>query len=333
MVKVAEESKRPGPDWNRRLKRLLLCEIVVALVGLGLFYGYLTSKRVVTLTGLAIATAPQPLPAAAPQPPPTAEPVPLAPRPPAAAAGMPLPNPEKGLSPDSDGSPDGPPAGPPEAILPGGAAGTPGSDGSTPALSGVPDQPSSESSPVAPDKSTLPSPDMAPAPPASAVQTPEACENPALIEIGDYVLPGRLAAAKARLEKLGIPATVEERVLPTPMYRVYLGPFPEGGQALALRAVSRRLGDQPFLEKRPQGYYLIISSFYLESNVEAWLRKYREAGYDPRVMREQLPIKHSLLLVNATGCDLPGNTLLERLRQAGFAGARRRPALTPQVTE
>jgi hypothetical protein len=57
------------------------------------------------------------------------------------------------------------------------------------------------------------------------------------------------------------------------------------------------------------------------------LQKYRQAGYQPRVMRELLPVKHSFLLVDAAATGSPVEIILERLQQAGFSKARQQSSL------
>jgi hypothetical protein len=172
--------------------------------------------------------------------------------------------------------------------------------------------------------------------PAASVSVPVVPSAPSppppparcLIEVGDYVLPGERERAVARLKELGYKFKSEIRTLPTPMYRVYLGPVKTRSEALKLEQVCRKMGDQPFLSRRPEGWLVIISSFYLQSNVVAWENMYDAAGLRPRVMQEKLPIKHTLFLVEAGGAGEAPEKVLARLREAGFAAARRCPAVS-----
>ncbi len=349
MVKVEEETNRPGPDWNRRLKRLLLFEVVAAVFGLVLFYGYLDSPRRIVLTGLSISSGPQllapPEVSSGPLPAPASHPAPglsrvggeVSPgRAPEAKAPLLTPAPEdEARRPDDAQDPAEAPAdsGLSEIEPPPAVAGRIDAGGRRPGFEAA-----ENSSPVLETDGLAGSGERPPAGRGEeehrgsqvVAGTVAAAEEKAsgggrdlpLIQVGDFVIAEKLAQAATRLERMGLVPRVVDRVDSTPMYRVYLGPFQEGRKALALRSVSRRMGDQPFLEKRPEGYFLIVSSFYLKVNVAAWLRKYRQAGYDPRVMRERLPVRHRLLLVDASQTGVSPKALLERLRQAGFSAAR-----------
>ena len=182
-------------------------------------------------------------------------------------------------------------------------------------------------------------PVVAAAPPAETGKTPAPVEvteaqaekslPPVVVEVGDYVLPGELRRACSRLEKLGLVYRVESKRLPTPMYRVYLGPFRRRDQAREMLARSREMGDDPFLDQGPHGYQVIISSFYLENNVAAWQKKYRAAGLELKVLKEPLPIEHKILVVESAGPGKNPETLLARLQAAGFDKARLRPLPSP----
>jgi hypothetical protein len=145
------------------------------------------------------------------------------------------------------------------------------------------------------------------------------------IVVGDYVLSGDLGRARAQLEDLGLVYRIESKKLPTPMYRVYLGPYRQRDQARRMLARSRKMGDDPFLDKGEHGYQVIISSFYLQDNVAAWQKKYRAAGLDLKVLKESLPIEHKFLVVETTGLKEDPESLLARLQAAGFDKARLRP--------
>ncbi|NPA24466.1 MAG: SPOR domain-containing protein [Deltaproteobacteria bacterium] len=179
--------------------------------------------------------------------------------------------------------------------------------------------PSAIASSVAAEEATAPIP-MAAVEPRAEKSVP-----PAVIVVGDYVLPDDFDRARARLEALGLAYRVERKKLPTPMYRVYLGPFPHRDQARKMLARSREMGDDPFLDKGPHGYQVIISSFYLQANVAAWQKKYRAVGLELKVLKEPLPIEHKILVVETAGLKEDPQTLLARLQTAGFAKARLRP--------
>ncbi len=185
--------------------------------------------------------------------------------------------------------------------------------------------------PAPPPAASAPAPAAAasppvPAPAAAPAASREAAAGkprPVSIIAADCVLPLAVTRAKARLDKLGLAYRVETRVEPTPMYRVYLGPFKSRAAARRMEALSRKMGDEPFLRRRSGGWLVIVSSFYLQSNVVAWENMYAAAGLEPKVMRERLPLKHTLLLVEAGGSrGVDPQTLLARLRAAGFAAAR-----------
>ena len=215
-----------------------------------------------------------------------------------------------------------------------------GSETSAPVSPAVSDKASAVSVSVA---TSSPTPAAKPLPagpakklPAASVSVPVVPSFPTplppparcLIEVGDYVLPGERERAAARLKELGYKFKSEIRTLPTPMYRVYLGPVKTRSEALKLEQVCRKMGDEPFLSRRPEGWLVIISSFYLQSNVVAWENMYDAAGLRPRVMQEKLPIKHTLFLVEAGGAGEAPEKVLARLREAGFAAARRCPAVS-----
>jgi len=362
MVKTEGEIKKSSaPDWNRRLQRLLLFEIVAAVVGLVLFYGYLVSAPRLVLRGVTITSGPRALaPPEKALPPPSAAEVPTPHRPPVAGSpGADKPAPEPEVSAESLLSPSSRQAGaethgqagagvrtsPPPENYPEKPPVFPGNANRTSATGGqaVGNSPSAAQA-VSPARAgALPSspgdrvrPDRVVSQASAADAAGEQARVPAaslVLEIGDFVLPDRVVAAEARLKKMGLVPKRMEKVVPTPMFRVYLGPFQQGRQALEVRSVARRLGDQPFLERRPSGYFVIVSSFYLEDNVEAWLRKYRRAGYQPGVVCEQLPLKHTLLLVDAAPTGEPAAVLLERLRRAGFTEARMHVSPIPKTTE
>ena len=87
-------------------------------------------------------------------------------------------------------------------------------------------------------------------------------------------------------------------------------------------AVARKLGDQPFLQKRDSGYVVVVGSFYLESSMIAWENMYHDAGLDPQVQEVNLMIPHTLLLLDGPQVNQDSQAVLARLQASGFPQAR-----------
>ncbi|MBN2705661.1 MAG: SPOR domain-containing protein [Deltaproteobacteria bacterium] len=166
-----------------------------------------------------------------------------------------------------------------------------------------------------------------PAPRASLSAAEEVPARPLQgIEAGSYVLPELAIKAQAELEKLGLTVKSYKRKYPTPMTRIYLGPFGERRQALRMMAAARKLGDNPFLEMEKGAYLVVVGSFYLQSSVVAWENMYHDAGLNPQVRKEDLLLPHTVLVLDniQSQDDLP--KIFDRIRAAGFNDARLVPS-------
>ena len=145
-----------------------------------------------------------------------------------------------------------------------------------------------------------------------------------VIEAGSYVLQADLQRSRSQLEALGLVVKTETRKCPTPMSRVFLGPYTDRQEVQKMMAVAREMGDQPFLQKQDAGYIVVIGSFYLEASVVAWENMYQAAGFDTKVRKESLLMSHTLLLLDGPRVVLDPEAVLARVRAAGFPQARLR---------
>ncbi|MEA3332308.1 MAG: SPOR domain-containing protein [Pseudomonadota bacterium] len=170
------------------------------------------------------------------------------------------------------------------------------------------------STPVGPPVSVPVSP-VAPAPASSpTVQM--------VVEVGSYVLQSDLHKFRTQLEELGFVVKTETVKRLTPMFRVFLGPYPDRQKSRSMMAEARKLGDQPFLQKRGSGYVVVIGCFYLESSVIAWENMYHDAGLDPQVQKVNLMIPHTLLQLDGIQVNRDPQAVLARIQALGFPEAR-----------
>ena len=160
--------------------------------------------------------------------------------------------------------------------------------------------------------------------PARVLSSPGSLAVVKVVEVGSYVLQADLQRSRSQLEALGLVVKTEIRKRPTPMSRVFMGPYSDRQKALKMMAVAREMGDRPFLRKQDTGYIVIIGSFYLEASVGAWKDMYLAAGLDPKVRKESLLMPHTLLLIDGPRVALDPEAVLARVQAAGFPQARLR---------
>ncbi|MBN2706805.1 MAG: SPOR domain-containing protein [Deltaproteobacteria bacterium] len=142
------------------------------------------------------------------------------------------------------------------------------------------------------------------------------------LEVGAYVLATEVAAAAARLRELGLAFRTTTARRPTPMYRVFLGPFTDPAQIAAMTEACRRLGDKPFLRQVAGGSQVVVGSFYLQSSVVAWENLYHDAGLEPMVEQDLIELPQTLILLDDPALLAEADDWLAQLRAAGFAQAR-----------
>lgn len=142
------------------------------------------------------------------------------------------------------------------------------------------------------------------------------------IEVGAYVLETEVRSAEEKLQTLKLPFTSFRQKRPTPMYRVYLGPFASQSSVEEAMAAARRLGDQPFLRRDGELTQVVIGSFYLQSSVVAWENLYHDAGLNPQVAKETISLPRTVLLVEDQSVLQAADSWLEKLRAAGFPAVR-----------
>ncbi|MBN2809871.1 MAG: SPOR domain-containing protein [Deltaproteobacteria bacterium] len=142
-----------------------------------------------------------------------------------------------------------------------------------------------------------------------------------VIEVASFVLKPDLQKACSQLEALGFTVKKEPVKLLTPMFRVFLGPYAQLPEAEKMMAVVRKKGDHPFMQRREDGYLVVIGSFYLETSVVAWENMYQAAGLEPKVSKERLLIPQAMLLLDGPQIDADPEAVLAQLQSAGFSGA------------
>ena len=160
------------------------------------------------------------------------------------------------------------------------------------------------------------------APAAGEDSAPSQVES--VIIAGDYVLHIDLLRSQNRLKALNFATRTEVVFRPTPIFRVFLGPFTERREALAMMAVARDKGDDPFLLIRNGVYNVVIGSFYLQSSVDAWKKLYGTAGFTPKVQQVTIKMPHSLLLLDGPRVQQDADAVLAQLHDADFPDARLR---------
>ncbi len=142
-----------------------------------------------------------------------------------------------------------------------------------------------------------------------------------VVEVGSYLLRSDLQKFRSQLEALGFIVKTETRKCLTPMYRVFLGPYPRLQKAKKMIGVARGLGDKPFLKRQEDGYAVIVGSFYLETSVVTWKNMYNAAGLEPTVKKESLLMPHTLLLLDGPKVAQNPEEVLARVQAAGFTQA------------
>lgn len=159
--------------------------------------------------------------------------------------------------------------------------------------------------------------------PSSPV-TPEPASSPTVqtvVEVGSYVLQRDQLKFRTQLEELGFAVKTESVKRLTSMYRVFLGPYPNLKESRSMMAEARKLGDQPFLQKRDSGYVVVIGSFYLESSVIAWENMYHDAGFEPQVQKVSLMMPNTLLLLDGSQVNRDPQAVLAQIQASGFPEA------------
>lgn len=142
-----------------------------------------------------------------------------------------------------------------------------------------------------------------------------------VVEVGSYLLQSDLQKFRSQIEALGFTVKTESRKRPTPMSRVFLGPYSSRQKAKKMMAVARGMGDKPFLRRGDAGYIVIIGSCYLDASVVAWVNMYRAAGLDPKIEKENLLMLHTLLLIDGPKVARNPEEVLAQVQAAGFPQA------------
>ncbi|MEA3347852.1 MAG: SPOR domain-containing protein [Pseudomonadota bacterium] len=146
-----------------------------------------------------------------------------------------------------------------------------------------------------------------------------------VVEVGSYVLQSDLQKFRSQLEGLGFMVQTETQKRPTPMNRLFLGPYSNQRKVQEMTAVVRKMGDQPFLQTWDSGTVVVIGSFYLQASVVAWENMYHAAGYDPKVRQESLMMPHTWLRLDGPRVVEDPEAALARVQAAGFPQARLKP--------
>ena len=188
--------------------------------------------------------------------------------------------------------------------------------------------------PAAPDEKAVAESPLPPAEPESS--TAEATVLPVeessstvpadvTIEVGEYILQADLQRDQTRLKDLGFDIRVEDVQKPTPISRVFLGPFSTRQEALAMLTKARRKGDEPFLLLEDGAYKVIVGSFYQEESVAAWKELYCAAGFKPEVQKVTIKMPHLFLLLTGTQVQPDPDSVVKQLKAADFPNAHLRP--------
>jgi len=188
--------------------------------------------------------------------------------------------------------------------------------------------------PAAPDEKAVSESPLLPAEPESSAA--EATALPlekssstvpadATIEVGEYVLQAELLRDQTRLKDLGFAARVEIVERPTPISRVFLGPFPTRQEAETMLAKAKRKGDEPFLLLEGDAYKVIVGSFYQQDSVVAWKELYCDAGFKPEVQKVKIKMPHLFLLLTGTQIQSDPASVVNQLKAANFPNAHLRP--------
>jgi len=158
----------------------------------------------------------------------------------------------------------------------------------------------------------------------ATVETSVPAPANAVIVAGEYVLHSDLRRNQNRLKALNFKTRTEVVSRLTPISRVFLGPFTERRKALTMMAVTREKGDDPFLLKLDGSYNVVIGSFYLQSSVDDWKKLYCAAGFTPKVQKIIIKMPHSILLLDGVRVQENADTVLLQLHDAGFPDAHLR---------
>jgi flagellar basal body-associated protein FliL len=158
-------------------------------------------------------------------------------------------------------------------------------------------------------------------PTGQSAQDPSVCPT---VVVGEYILHNNLLRSRARLKALNFVTETEVVKRPTPISRVFIGPFSTRRKALEMMAAARRKGDEPFLLFENGGYKVVVGSFYLQSSVVAWEEMYRAAGFEPKVQKVVIKIPHSVLLLAGPQAHENPDAVLAQLKAAGFPDAHLR---------
>ncbi|MBW1645490.1 MAG: SPOR domain-containing protein [Deltaproteobacteria bacterium] len=146
-----------------------------------------------------------------------------------------------------------------------------------------------------------------------------------VIQAGTFIFRDSLRHCRRLLSANGYASFVVTRRQEEPMHRVFLGPYPDRRAAVLVRNRVRGLGDEPFICRRPKGYYVNVGSFYYRSKAAERVARYRRLGYAPRVFREPVKIRHYILLVNGFRFHHYPKDALNKIHQLGIPDAFVRP--------
>ena len=160
--------------------------------------------------------------------------------------------------------------------------------------------------------------------PEVAETSPAPLSEPPVIVAGEYVLHSVFLRNLKRLKSLGFVARTEEVVRPTPIFRVFLGPFRERQEALTMMSAARKKGDDPFLLVRSGAYKVVVGSFYLQSSVDDWKKLYAADGFTIKVQKVSVKMLHFLVLLDGPRVRQDADSILTLLHDAGFSDARLR---------
>ena len=142
-----------------------------------------------------------------------------------------------------------------------------------------------------------------------------------VIQVGIFIFPDTLKHYQQILKDHGYLSFVTTKRKAVPMHRVFLGPYQNLEKARKVIAAISKWGDEPFLSRRGEQFYINVGSFYYLKTANERIAVYRSRGFTPVVFHEPVSIPHHTLLVDGFAFNHYPRNALRSIKQLGIPDA------------
>ncbi len=149
-----------------------------------------------------------------------------------------------------------------------------------------------------------------------------------IIQVGTFIFPETLKKYQRILKKHGYVSFVVTRERLLPMHRIFLGPYPTRASTREAIKTIGKWGDDPFISRRSNQFYINVGSFYYQSTAREKIDQYRSRGFSPVDFHEPVNVPHHILLVDGFSFNHYPRKALRSIKQLGIPDAfvrNRRP--------